>query len=103
MEVCVVPEVEGEDSEKDSGSSGSEKAECDSDISSDEEYHDNRENGVLSSCNERNIEPDYGEWSDGEDSDREGDLDNSFYVVRSASGRAVRPPKHLKDFSVDRN
>ena len=103
MEVSVVPEIEVEDSEMKSGSSGSEMAESDSYISSDEEYHDDRENDVPSSCYERDIEPDYGEWTVGEDSDREGDLDNSFYVVKSASGRVLRPPKHLKDFSVDRN
>ena len=51
--MSVLSEVEGEVS----------VMESDIDISSDEDDHDDRGNGVLSNCGEEEVEPDYGEWS----------------------------------------
>ena len=103
-EVSVVPEVEGEVSVMESGSTDNDTKKTDSDISSDEDDHDDRWNGVLSNCDEEEVESDYGEWSVGEGSgDGKGGLDDSFNIVSSASGRVVKPLKYLKDFTLDRN
>ena len=63
--MSVLSEVEGEVS----------VMESDIDISSDEDDHDDRGNGVLLNCDEE----DYGKWSVGEGNDaRKGGLDYSL-------------------------
>ena len=102
--MSIVPEVEGEVSVMESGSTDNDSTKTDSDISSDEDDHDDRWNGVLSNCDEEEVESDYGEWSVGEGSgDGKGGLDDSFNIVSSASGRVGKPLKSLKDFTIDRN
>ena len=87
-----------------SGSTDNDTTKTDSDISSDKDDHDDRWNGVLSNCDEEEVESDYGEWSVVEGSgDGKSDLDDSFNIVSSASGRVVKPLKYLKDFTLDRN
>ena len=75
----------------------------DSDISSDEDDHDDRWNGVLSNCDKEEVESDYGEQSVGEGSGGEkAGLDDLFNIVSSGSERVVKPLK-FKDFTLDRN
>ena len=75
-----------------SGSTDNDTTKTDSDISSDEDDHDDRWNGVLSNCDEEEVESDYGEWSVGEGSgDGKGGLDDSFNIVSTASGRVENP------------
>ena len=103
-EVSVVPEVEEQVSVMESGSTDNDTTKTDSDISSDEDDHDDRWNGVLSNCDKEEVESDYGEQSVGEGSgDGKGGLDDLFNIVSSASERVVKPLKYLKDFTLDRN
>ena len=58
-EVSVLPEDEGEVSVMESRSTDNDTRKTDIDISSDEEDHYDRRNGVLSNCDGEEVEPNY--------------------------------------------
>ena len=101
--VCVESEVEREDFIMESDISDSNSTQTDSDIVRDEDQDDPEEDEV-SSWDDDEVDSDDRELTDEEESgDEECDLDNYFFVVKSTSGRVIKPPSHLKDFTLNVN